>query len=610
MADRLAQLQKAALALPLLPGVYIMKDKTEKIIYIGKAKMLKNRVSQYFRPGENHPPKVARMVSNVDHFEYIVTASEFEALVLECNLIKEYRPKYNILLKDDKGYSYIAIGGGEWKTLEAVKQKTDPNATYLGPYTSSFSVKNAVEEAKRVFRLPTCGKQFPQCVGKSRPCLNYHIKQCFAPCRGKVTREEYNAAVDQAIAYIKGGNEETIRRLTELMEFHAERMEFEKAAEARDKIAAIRKIADQQNVILDKDLDIDVVAVRCGAERSCVELIKYRGGRLTDKSEQFFTECSGEDELRTAFVQGYYTLCNDLPRRLYLDGPVEDMPLLEEYLAQRAGRRVAVSIPERGEPKRLVELASANAAEKLSRGTGLSGKEVASLDELRKVLGLPAVPGYIEAYDISNIGSDTIVGGMVVFENGRPLRKAYRRFEIKDFAAPDDYAAMRQMLERRIDRYFAEKDSGEGFGRLPDLILLDGGEGHVRAILPLLAQKEFSVPTFGMVKDSHHKTRAIAADGGEISLKSNRAGYSLIYTIQEEVHRYSIAYSRSRHRKTGLTSQLTQIEGIGPKRTAALLSHFKTMKALREASVEQIAAVKGMSRPMAERVYRALREES
>ena len=612
MNEKLPVLRKKAMSLPLTPGVYLMKNKKNEIIYVGKAKALKNRVSTYFGSQNNHTTKVRKMVENVEDFDYILCDSEFEALVLECSLIKQHSPKYNILLKDDKGYHYIKVTNGEWKNFFAVKQKLDDGAEYIGPYTGSYGITNAVDEAKKIFRLPQCSKVFPRDFRKSRPCLNFFIGQCAAPCNGKITAQAHNEAVEQALDFIINGSGKAVEELTQKMLEASENLEFEKAAKIRDKINAIKKVTEKQKVVSASVEEQDVFAVvTAGGEKAkaCLSVLRFRDARLYD-SEHFIIDVpENTAEIRHELIRSYYSMRDFVPRRIAVDGEVADSQVLGEWLSSLAGRKVTIALPQRGEQHSLVEMCRSNAAQKLALYLGKSGKSTAALDELGSLLGLKAPPEYIESYDISHTAGSENVAGMVVFKGGQPYKKAYKRFSIKGFSGQDDYASMAEVLERRFIRYFEEKDSGEGFGRLPDLILLDGGKGQVNAVLPVLEKYNLDIPLFGMVKDSHHKTRAIARSGGELSLTSKRAAFTLVSTIQEEVHRYSVEYHRKKHKKSALSSSLLSIEGIGESRAKSIMKHFKTLKAVAAASEEEIAAVKGMSQNAAKAVFAAFHPE-
>lgn len=577
------------------PGVYIMHDKTGKIIYVGKAKKLKNRVTSYFRNVEKHQPKVYRMVEHVYDFEYIVTDSEFEALILECSLIKQHSPKYNILLKDDKGYSYIRISPPPYSRLTGVLQKADDGAEYIGPYISSFVVRQTVAEANKAFRLPTCNKKFPQEFRKTRPCLNFYIKNCMGVCRGNISEKDYNDTLSEALEFIRGGSAASVEKLTERMYEAAENENFEKAALLRDRIKAIEAIADKQKVVFAKAEDQDVVAVAQSGENCCAVVLSFRKGRLIDKDEYILKDFGTDPASITEFLQSFYSDKTDIPKEVALHEECEDAELVSRWLSEKTGHKVTVFVPQKGERRKTAEMAYNNAAERLSHEKSRDSREVAVLDELARLLGIEKPPERIEAYDISNFGAETVVGGMVVYENARPKRGDYRKFSIKEASAPDDYACMCEMLRRRFKRYEQEKETESSFGKLPDLILIDGGKGHVSAVREIFEQIGISVPLFGMVKDDRHRTRAIARDGGEIAISPVREVFNFITSVQDEVHRYTISYSRQKHGKKNIELQITGAEGIGPKRAAELLKYFKTMKAINAASEAELAAAPGMN---------------
>ncbi len=604
-AEKKKELRKKAMQLPLSPGVYIMHDKTGEIIYIGKAKALKNRVSQYFGSDRNHEEKVRRMVANVDWFEYIVTDSEFEALVLESSLIKQNQPKYNILLKDDKGYSYIRVSGGPWPRITEVKKIEDDGAKYIGPYLSSWSIKQTIDSARKIFRLPDCSKKFPQDFGKGRPCLNYYIKQCCAPCRGRMGEDEYNEAFQQALDFIKGGSSTSVRALTAKMEEAAGNMEFELAARLRDRINAINKMKERQKVVASRVEEQDVFALAQGETHTAFEVFRFTGGKLSDR-ESFLTEgCQPDPEARSEFLGQYYAIRDRIPPVIALDGETEDQELLERWLSEKRGRAVHITVPQRGEQRQLVQMCHTNAAESIAQHTGTAGRDASALDELRRLLGLEKAPAYIESYDISNLQGGENVAGMVVFENGRPLKSAYRKFKIKTVEGQDDYGSMREVIRRRFEEYRTHQQEGDntGFGRLPDLILLDGGKGHVAAVQPLLDEMGIKVPLFGMVKDDKHRTRAIALTGGEIAISSTRRAFTLVSSIQDEVHRFAIGYHRQQRKKAAISSTLTSIEGIGQTRAKALLKHFKTVANVAGADLRELESAPGMTKPAARRVF-------
>lgn len=605
---RLYALRKKAMALPLTPGVYIMKDASDKIIYIGKAKALKNRVSQYFGSDTNHTEKVRQMVSHVDHFDYILADSEFEALVLECSLIKQYNPKYNILLKDDKGYHYVRISPPPYSRISEAKQKLDDGARYIGPYISSYTVKEAVDEANKVFQLPTCSRAFAK--GKrERPCLNHHIGQCCAPCSGRISEDAYNERLNEALEFLTQGSAKMLETLQSRMEQAAENLEFEKAARLRDRIQAIQRLGQKQKVVMSRVPEQDVIAAAQGSGCICFEVFRFVGGSLTDREHFLFDEMEALPAARAEFLRRYYSLRDRVPPQVTVDGELEDTALLEQWLGEKAGRRVHIVRPLKGEQAQLVEMCLNNAAERIAQQAGIAGRDAAALDELAKLLGLAQAPAYIESYDISNTGGSDNVAGMVVFENGRPLKSAYRRFLIKNVIGQDDYGSMREVLTRRMEEYLKHREEGTGFGRLPDLILLDGGKGHVAAVKPVVDSYGLDIPVFGMVKDDRHRTRAIAEDGGEITIHAKRAVYTLISSIQEEVHRWAISYHRQRRKKSNIGTTLTRIEGIGETRARALLRHFGSLKAVRQATPEELCSVKGITRPAAEAIRRYFEDE-
>ncbi|MDP4119439.1 MAG: excinuclease ABC subunit UvrC [Bacillota bacterium] len=604
MNSKILELRKKSMKLPLSPGVYIMRDKNGNVIYVGKAKALKNRVSQYFGSQKNHQEKVRRMVENVEDFEYIIADSENEALALENSLIKLHQPKYNILLKDDKGYNYVRISNEPWRRLSHVFQKADDGAEYIGPYTSSFYVRNSLDEAKKIFKLPDCTRRFPQDFGKGRPCLNYHIKQCCAPCRGKMTLKEYNEYVDDAIDFLKAGGNASLSGLQKKMEQAAENMEYEHAAKIRDRISMIKKMSQKQKTVSAAVKEQDIIAFSGDSSGGCFEVFRFNGGRLTDR-EDFIIDDVGEiSEARSEFISRYYSMRNNIPKIIALDGEIQDAEVLASWLSEKAHHKVRLTIPQRGEQAELVAMCKNNAAERIAQTKGVTGKELSVLEELKEVLGLLKIPEYIEAYDISNTSGSENVAGMVVYENSRPLKSAYRKFKIKSFQGQDDYASMNEVLTRRFEEYKKHKESGEGFGRLPDLILLDGGKGQITAVKPVLEAKGINVPLFGMVKDSRHHTRAIASDGGEIVINSKRRVFTFISNIQDEVHRFAIGYHRQKRSKSAFSSSLTEIDGIGATRAKALLKYFKTVKRISEAELKELEGAPTMNKYTAKAVYK------
>ena len=603
MNPKMKILRKKAMSLPLLPGVYIMKNAEGEIIYIGKAKALKNRVSQYFGSQNRHPLKVRKMVENVDRFDYIVTGSEFEALVLECSLIKQHSPKYNILLKDDKGYSYIRISEGEYRKISAVFNKKDDGSEYIGPYLSSYSVRQSVDAANKIFKLPQCNKVFPRDFGKSRPCLNYYISQCCGLCTGKIKKSDYDEAVDGAIAFLKGDSRDIIADLRVKMEKAAEELDFEQAAKLRDRINSIERIKEKQKVVYKSVEEQDVFATADIDGSVCLAVLRFSNGRLFDSEHFFFDDPGDKKGMRSDFITSYYSMRDNIPKRVTVDGEVADRELLEQWLSEKKGKKVTVFVPARGEQLEIVNMCRKNAEEKLAIKKGRTGREIAVLDELKDLLGLKKTPEYIESYDISHTAGQDSVAGMIVFKGGKPYRKAYKRFSIKSFDGNDDYRAMNEVLTRRFSEYEKSKDSTEGFGKLPDLILLDGGVGQVHAVEPVLREFGLKIPLFGMVKDNRHRTRAISGDGGEIAINSKRQVFTLVSEIQNEVHRFSVAYHHQKHAKRGLSLSLTEIEGVGEKRASALLKYFKTMTAIKNAEVDELSKAPGITSAVAQNIY-------
>ncbi len=610
MNEKMSVLREKSMKLPVTPGVYIMKNKQGKIIYIGKAKKLKNRVSQYFGSQNKHSVKVRKMVENVDDFDYILTDSEFEALVLEASLIKQNQPKYNILLKDDKGYSYIKITDEPYRRISAVLQKDDETAEYIGPFTSSYSVKQSVDEANKIFRLPQCNKSFPRDFKKGRPCLNFHINRCMGVCTGKISKKEYDEAVNDALDFLNGDITKIIKELKEKMNTCAENLDFENAGKYRDRIRAIENMKAKQKVVTETNASKDVFAFVSDENDICITVLRFDKGRLCDSEYFFFDSEKVVENIRCNFLIQYYGMNRSVPQKVICDEIFDDMDLLEEHLTKVRGKKCTVTVPQRGEGLKLENMCRENAYEKLAQKKGKQSTEIKSLEELKNLLGLIKTPEYIESYDISHTGGEDNVAGMVVFKNGKPLKRAYRTFNIKSFAGQDDYGSMREVLSRRFDEYEKHKgqNADEGFGKLPDLILLDGGKGQVSVVKEVLAEKNLRIPLFGMVKDSKHKTRAITGDGGEIAINSLRSAFTLVSEIQEEVHRFSVSFHHKKHTKRGLELSLTKIDGIGEQKAKELLKTFKSTKNIKSATVDDLEKVKGINRKLAEKIYNFYKE--
>ncbi len=604
MNERLPYLREKSNRLPLSPGVYLMKDKSGLIIYVGKAKALKNRVTTYFHNNSQHNEKTLKLVDNIYDFDFICTKTELDALVLECSLIKLHQPKYNILLKDDKGYNYIKISREPYPRITYSLNTNDENADYIGPFTGGYTVKQAVEEANTIFMLPTCKKCFPSAFGKERPCLNHHIKKCMGVCRGKITSEEYRKIIDEALDYLKNGSKASVEQLTAEMERAAENLEFEKAARLRDRISAITRLAHSQK-ILDYKQEYDIVGAAQNVGMASFAVIKYRGGRLIDKENFFIGDEYDPSAMRRDFLLSYYSEREDIPKEIYIDEEFEDTELITQLLREKAGHAVKFVIPHRGDGMAQVTLAKRNAGEYLALKVGRTAKEISALEDLKNLLGLEKIPYIIESYDISNFGDTGMVGGMIVYRNGRPFKPSYKRFNIKTVVGQNDYACMQEVLRRRMQRYL---DGDENFAPLPDLILLDGGKGHISAVSEVFDELKIDVPLFGLVKDSKHRTRAIARAGGEISVSANRGLFSLLTNIQDEVHRYSISFQRVKHKQKTYTLELTEISGIGGAKAQALLKAFKTKQGMKEATVDELRAAAKVSAEKAKELYDFIQE--
>lgn len=597
-----SELRKKAMALPLQPGVYIMKNKDKKIIYIGKAKKLKNRVSSYFGSHSNHSLKVVRMVENVDDFDYILVDTEFEALVLECSLIKQHMPKYNILLKDDKGYNYIKISKGEFPKISECKRIDDDHAEYIGPYISGFSVKQAVEETLKIFKLPRCNKQFPRDYGKSRQCLNGFMGLCSAPCAARITQEEYVNNVKDAVSFLKGGSQAAVREMTAQMNELSENLQFEEAAKLRDRIRAIKNLDERQKVVSINVPEEDVFALVNGKKKACFEVIRFENGRLTDSEFWLIDSVDDLPSARFELIERYYAMRERIPSRIAVDGEIEDEELLRQFLESKRGRKTEFVHPQKGEHFSILNMCIRNANEHLAQNEGRLGKEFAALEELAKLLGLPKPPEYIESYDISHTFGADNVAGMVVFHNGRPMKSAYKKFSVKGFDGQNDVGSMNEVLTRRFNHYYHD-EAGSTFKILPDLILLDGGQPQVHAVLPVIEKMNINVPVFGMVKDNKHRTRAIAFGGGEIEINSHRSAFTLVSNIQEEVHRFAISYHHKKHKKSTFSSSLLSINGIGEAKAKALLKHFKTISKIKDSSAAELAECPGISGKNAEDIF-------
>lgn len=592
MNKKLPYLREKTSKLTTAPGVYIMKDKNNNIIYIGKAKNLHRRVSSYFRENPNHTPKVSAMVSNVNDYDFIVTNSEYEALLLECSLIKQHQPKYNILLKDDKGYHYIRISDDQYPRITAEKN-TLKSGVYSSPYTSGLIARETVNEVNRVFKLPTCNRKFPQDFRKQRPCLNYHIKNCMGVCTGKISQSEYLSIIEQAKNFIKNGSSESIERMEKEMNQASENLDFEKAIILRDRIESIKKSAQKQKIIDNSIENADIIATSEFDDKIYVSVLMYRNNRLYDKTVIEFGNNS-DDDILNSFIMQYYYNREDIPKIIIVEYLPEDYDLIREMINNRHGKKITFSVPKKGNQMELLKLAKNNNAEYVALQNNRTGKEITALEQLGKLLGLEKTPEYIEAYDISNLSNESIVAGMVVFENGRPLKKAYKRFTVKQIQYQNDYESMYEVLTRRL-MHIINQEGDEYFRRTPDLILLDGGKGHVSTITELIQDLGLNIPVFGMVKNDKHRTRAIASGGREIQINNLQSAFMLVTRIQDEVHRYSVNYIHSKHKKKTYLSELTTVKGIGEKKSEKLLIKYKTKDNLKKATPEELSQTIGIN---------------
>ena len=598
-------LKEKALSLPYAPGVYIMRDKTDKVIYVGKAKKLKNRVSQYFQDTAAHTPKTKAMVSKIDHFDVLVAGSEFEALVLECSLIKRYMPKYNILLKDDKGYPYIRLNMKDpYPTMTLVNKIANDGASYFGPY-GSRGVSNSIMEAIRTtLKLPGCHKQFPRDIGKERPCLNYHMDRCAGWCQTGLPQKSYRATMEEAKQLLAGNYKDVAAEIKNQMLTAADNLEFELAANLRDKLNAVEALGQRQLVTALSLADMDAIGYGQTEAKACFTVLHFSGGNLLDKDYEVFPIPDDKEAALSSLIKQYYLSRGMAPKIVLLPWEMEDGELFAQLLEQNFGRRPHLRVPQRGDNVRLVEMAMNNAFQEAQRATSREEKLSGTLVLLGKMLGMDP-PRRMESYDISNISGTDMVAGMVVFQDGKPRKSDYKRFKIEALANQDDYASMRQVLTRRFVHY---KAGDKGFDEKPDVLLIDGGIAHAGIAEEVLREQGLSIPVFGMVKDDRHRTRAlVTAAGQEIAIDSQPAVFALIGTVQEEVHRFAISYHRQLRSKRLRYSELDRIPGVGPKRKQELLKKFKSLSAMGKASREELEQV--LPRDAAEAVYRHFHKE-
>ncbi len=595
------ELLEKANSLPLAPGVYLMHGRDGEVIYVGKAKRLKNRVSQYFQAGRGHNLKTQTMVSLVDTFDTIIVGSEFEALVLENALIKQYMPRYNILLKDDKGYPFVRLSREEYPRFTIASRAAGDKARYFGPYGGRFETRSALDAIRNALKLPTCGRHFPRDIGKERPCLNYHMGRCDGFCRRDMTAQEYNWRIDMAVQLLEGKVRLVTAGLEKEMLAAAEDLRFEEAAALRDRIEAIKVLGKRQKVIAGICADTDVWGLYMGA-KCCYAVLHYEEGQLTGREAELVAAGAVEDEsgLLSALLLQYYGGRTALPREICIPVEVEDQEVLEQLLAEKAGHRVSLRVPQRGERAQVLAMAETNAREEAERQTTAQERTDRTLELLGRLMGLEEPPEWMESYDISNTGSEDIVASMVVFHGSKPARDRYRRFRIKELEGhPDDYKSMEEVLTRRLTHYM-EQD--KKFMPLPDVLLIDGGEQHAKVARRVTERFGLVIPIFGMVKDDRHRTRALVTpEGREIGIQGTQAVFALIGRIQEETHRFAITYNRQSHGKSVRRSQLDEIPGVGEARRTALLKKFKSVKAVREAGLEELLEV--LPRNAAQAVY-------
>ena len=608
MFDMQEELKK----LPGKPGVYIMHDEKDNIIYVGKAISLKNRVRQYFQSSRNKGAKIEQMVTHIRRFEYIVTDSELEALVLECNLIKEYRPKYNTMLMDDKAYPFIKVTVEEpFPRVMLARKMVKDKSKYFGPYTSAGAVKDTIELIRKLYQIRSCNRKLPRDIGKERPCLNYHIHQCKAPCQGYISQEEYRESVNEVIHFLNGNYDIILKELEERMEEASEALEFEKAIEYRELLTSVQKIAQKQKITDTAGEDRDILAVAVEEEEAVVQVFFIRGGRLIGRDHFYLKIAKGEtqSEILSSFIKQFYAGTPYIPPRLMLPEEIEDLAVIEEWLTKRRGHRVRLIVPKKGTKEKLVELAKKNAQLVLStdkeRLKREEGRTIGAVKELEKLLGLTGIVR-MEAYDISNTNGFESVGSMVVYEKGRPKRNDYRKFKIKGVQGADDYASMEEVLTRRFEHGLREKEEGKemgGFTLFPDLILMDGGKGQVNVALRVLDKLRLNIPVCGMVKDDSHRTRGLYYQNEEISIDKDSESFKLITRIQDEAHRFAITFHRQLRSQGQVHSILDDIPGVGPARRKDLMRHFENIEAIKNATVEQLKELPSMNEKSARDVY-------
>ena len=599
------ELKEKAHSLPLKPGVYIMQDAKNTVIYVGKAKALKNRVSQYFQDSAAHTEKTRAMVTQIDHFDVIIADSEFEALVLECSLIKRHQPRYNILLKDGKGYPYIRVSRDEYPRFSLTGKVAEDGARYFGPYASRGSTQDIIDALQDALHLPSCSRKFPRDIGKERPCLNFHMGKCDGYCRSHDLKPQHDEAISQALRLLEGRFQDVLTDLKAEMELCAEELRFEQAAQIRDRLRAIELLGKRQKVVAGSLADTDVIGFFRAPAKSCFVVLHYLEGDLTAKDFDLIPTPMEEDDesVFSSLLREYYVDRPRLPKQILLPCELPDQIPLERLLSQQVGRRVELTTPQRGAKADLIRLANQNAREEAERATSREERQNKLLETLGHMLGLESVPKRMESYDISNTGASDIVASMVVYVDGRPLKRDYRRFKLKDMTGPDDYASMEQTIRRRFQR---DREGDERFAKRPDLLLIDGGDTHAAVAQRVLTEFGLDIPVYGMVKDDRHRTRAlITPEGREIGIQAVPALFAFIGQIQEETHRSAVGFHHKQHTKTGTGSVLEKIPGIGETRRKALLKSFGSIKAIKGADLQELENV--LPKNAAQSVYNYFR---
>lgn len=613
----MANLQDKLNKIPDKPGIYIMKDIKEEIIYIGKAISLRKRVRQYFQSGKNNLPKVNAMIRNIADFEYIIVDNEVEALILEANYIKTHKPKYNILLRDDKQYPYIKVTLNEkYPRVLKTRQVLRDNAKYFGPYPSTYAVNDVIDIIRNLYPLRTCNRNLEKDIGKTRPCLNFYIGRCLGPCQGNVEEGEYMGMIDEILLYLNGKEDKLINMIEDRMKEAAKNLDFEQAAKLRDQMSSLNLLNEQQKIVVSNDIDQDVIGMAKGIEEVCIQIFFIRGGKILGREHFIIEDTFGEDrgEILLSFIKQFYIGSAYVPKEILIENNIEDIDIISKWLGEKKGSKVSIMVPQRGDKLKLINMVRKNALDMLDQhGDKFLKKARANnkiLKELQNIMDLPNELNRIEAFDISNISGAESVGSMVVFEKGESKKSDYRRFKIRTKTNSDDYGSLEEIISRRFIRGIKERElikanniKVKGFSNFPDLIMMDGGKGQVNVALRVLKDLKIDIPVCGLVKDEFHKTRGIIYNNKEINLKEDSPEFRLIYRIQEEAHRFAISYHRSLRSKKMFKSELDDIKGIGAKRKVELLKHFQSIDKIKKASIEELVEVKSMNKLAAEQLF-------